>query len=86
MRTRLDRWGLGRERSLRPKAAISSRWRAPGSIGGASEGMGAGDFVWATFPRPHAATPSPISNPFGTYMHWWPGLVAQIVAAALTAG
>jgi hypothetical protein len=48
--------------------------------------MGAGDFVWATFPRPHAATPSSISNPFGTYMHWWPGLVAQIVVAALATG
>jgi hypothetical protein len=29
--------------------------------------LGTGDLIWATFPRPHAATPAPISNPFGTH-------------------
>jgi hypothetical protein len=39
VRKRLDRSELGRMRSLQPKAAFSSRWRAPGSIGEGRRGI-----------------------------------------------
>jgi hypothetical protein len=49
-----NRRELRRKRSLRPKAATPSRWRAPGSIAGGLREYGAGDLAWASSPRPHA--------------------------------
>src|ERR1700678_615402 len=61
-----------------PRAGVPPRinWRR----------LGTGDLIWATFPRPNAATSAPISNPFGTLHAFVARSGAQIVTVALTAG
>jgi hypothetical protein len=78
-------WRAGRtvSRAARLALGYSARAAVPQDQSTeASEGPWVRAISYGLHPRSHAATPSPISNPFGTYIHRWPGSMSQIVAAA----
>jgi hypothetical protein len=58
---------------LERKPAFPSRWRAPGSIDAVLRGVWV-RAIWRVrpFPGHTLQPPSPISNPFGTYVRRWP--------------
>jgi hypothetical protein len=58
---------------LERKLAFLSRWRAPGSIAGGLRGVWVRAVSYGRHPRARTRqSPSPNSNPFGTYVRRWP--------------
>jgi hypothetical protein len=85
--SRIRAWVLAASYKVESLAATDSFMLARPRINRRSpqRRMGAADFVWATFPRPHANALADL-KPVRHLHALWPGLVAQIVTAALAAG